>query len=798
MVLIPVLLALTIGFAACKHNRGEDGEAPIQSSGGSVSLSGNAIEESTLTVIVHNLRGTFIYTWLSGDTFIHGADSRNYTIRADDIGKIITVQVAQQGYEGVLTAKTAPVTALTRHTVTFMNEGQQYLELQNVAYGRRIDKPADPVHQPVPDTDFIFLDWHKVENADAINESNLWNFNTDTVTSDIELHAHWTDKTKAHAITFYLHEGDLNSKYGDTQLVQGGEKVGEPPEPSKADYEGHNFEYWYSRDSNGTLTQWTFTDGKSDLPVSAPRDLYAQWVRFYTLAFDTDGGDPIAQEEVQVNESYGKKFPHGMLPVPTHSDEFLQFAHWHNTATNVPLTGKSELLFLRDFPTEDIILKAKWIRIYRVTFDPNDGMFSGGENGIRYIDEGKSFASSGKMIPNNPTKPASNQPFRAWTTDKDDPDTIISKTEIENRDFTAHTTYYALWHLPRRITFMLNLNAGEDETYATRNTFDTLRIPLPPEPENVSQIFTGWWTKNGEGSDWGDQWYTTTLLNPKGSIDDNLPYDTLYARWEPKVKVTFVSNSSAGDYEVFIRQNGKVSKPVFPDDFPGSLSSGVDPDKLTDWHKNGVSFNFDTPITEETTLYAKWTFTIPSPGNPGNPNPSNPIPPLEKGPGGGDIFYHNPDGFKVYQGNAEKDEDDDYVIAYYLEVGPELGQTIWSPSANISALVATSYPGNEAPTMIGRGKKNTRFMMENGATGNSAAGAAASYRGDSNLSDWFLPTSGELKVLRALGTTGTTTYYWCSEQTLSGNAFAVDFSGAAGKTDRSKNTRFPIRPVRAF
>jgi len=102
------------------------------------------------------------------------------------------------------------------------------------------------------------------------------------------------------------------------------------------------------------------------------------------------------------------------------------------------------------------------------------------------------------------------------------------------------------------------------------------------------------------------------------------------------------------------------------------------------------------------------------------------------GPGGGIIFYHDPNGFTMVD-TGEK--------AYYLEAAPDNQEeyTSWA-SENY---FGSNITGTKTP--IGTGRNNTIMILsiDNSAP---AARACVEYRGGGK-DDWFLPSKDELNEL---------------------------------------------------
>jgi|GEM_PF-2244560 len=157
----------------------------------------------------------------------------------------------------------------------------------------------------------------------------------------------------------------------------------------------------------------------------------------------------------------------------------------------------------------------------------------------------------------------------------------------------------------------------------------------------------------------------------------------------------------------------------------------------------------------------------------------------DKGPGGGWIFY--------------VDRDDEFPSFTYLEAAPEdVGSQPWCDKTSVSIPGASG----EAANALGRGKANTRAMLEVCTSG--AANTAAAYRGPNNKTDWYLPAEGELmvmytKLMREQGKGGFGDgYYWSSsEYDYYLLAWGQYFSNGV-QYNGSKDNYLRVRPVRAF
>jgi hypothetical protein len=114
-------------------------------------------------------------------------------------------------------------------------------------------------------------------------------------------------------------------------------------------------------------------------------------------------------------------------------------------------------------------------------------------------------------------------------------------------------------------------------------------------------------------------------------------------------------------------------------------------------------------------------------------------------------------------------------------------------------------------TSIGSGSANTNAMVAAGKCTSGAASTARSYAGG-GLSDWYLPSLGELQQMYAqratiggfnlmteAGTSRTTTTYWSSSEDGSQNFHARSWSFLTNGNDNwSKSLKYGIRPIRSF
>lgn len=189
------------------------------------------------------------------------------------------------------------------YTVRFDTKGGNEIDPQIIKHGDKITKPADPVKPG-----YVFDHWT------TGNGWSLWDFETDVVTYDVTLYAHYN--YGVYTITFDPRGGSVNHETIDMTY-------GQYYYLPNAEYAGHVFDGWYDKDDNfigynGAGLVCNFTEDQT---------LYAKWSALYTISFDTDGGDPLGDIEIFSED------PITSLPTPTR--EGAEFVCWYLNGSEV-------------------------------------------------------------------------------------------------------------------------------------------------------------------------------------------------------------------------------------------------------------------------------------------------------------------------------------------------------------------------------------------------------------------------------------------------------------------------------
>ena len=187
--------------------------------------------------------------------------------------------------------------------VTFDKQGRGTISknYQGTPYGLTITAPTVSA---IP-AGYVFDGWYK----EAVC-TNQWNFETDTVTSDITLYAKWTAKSSS--LTFVKNTDDtVTYKHADGTSASGFSTgltaVYDSDMPYDASYggvnipvrTGYNFQGFYDASSGGNQyydadgkRNTSYTEGKWKVNTTDPTTLYAQWTpKQSALTFDLNNVD---------------------------------------------------------------------------------------------------------------------------------------------------------------------------------------------------------------------------------------------------------------------------------------------------------------------------------------------------------------------------------------------------------------------------------------------------------------------------------------------------------------------------
>jgi uncharacterized repeat protein (TIGR02543 family) len=206
--------------------------------------------------------------------------------------------------------------------VGFNSLGGSVIPSVGVLAGRHVDEPVPPTR-----FGYVFDTWYTDKGC-----TTAWDFWGETVSEDLTLYAGWI---AAYTVSFDSKEG---SSVGAVDIADGS-LLREPARPSRA---GYVFDGWYRDISRENRWDFATTAVESDIT------LYAKWIAFHTVSFNTMGGRGVSDIEDVVDGSVIS------APIAPQRPGF-GFLGWYKENTLENLWD-----FDLDTVTQDVTLYAKW------------------------------------------------------------------------------------------------------------------------------------------------------------------------------------------------------------------------------------------------------------------------------------------------------------------------------------------------------------------------------------------------------------------------------------------------------
>ena len=478
----------------------------------------------------------------------------------------------------------------TYYMVSFDSNGAEGYQDRAIERGGLIVEPQVPTR-----TGYYFLGWY--------NGDTPWNFETDRVNSSLILKAKWSRIT--YSVRFNSNEGSPVPE----QTVEAGNFATRPIDPTRENYRfigwfNGNDEWYFNVDrvtdyitlvarweayptytvtfdSNGgtnILSQYIIEGHKATEPALPTKEnsrflgwyvgdalwsfntntinsnvtLTARWesIPTYTVTFNSSGGSDVPAQHIAEGEK-------AIKPAVPDRAQFSKFLGWY--------LGDTEFDF-DTVITENITLVAKWKNIYKVIFDVD------GSQDYVYVDEGE-------PIQKRPEPTKENNRFIGWYYND-------RKWDFNNDIPTSDMTLTAGWEHTPTYTVTFNSDGGTP----VREQFvgyPTYYLPEPGNPTKPGYRFDGWF--------YGTEKWDFNADRVSSNI-------TLTAKWVKTFIIEFDSSGGTLVNPIMVDKDTKATKPKDP------TKSGY---AFGGWLlEDGTEWNFDTAVTKNITLTAKWLFVV--------------------------------------------------------------------------------------------------------------------------------------------------------------------------------------------
>ncbi|MCM1086716.1 MAG: InlB B-repeat-containing protein [Muribaculaceae bacterium] len=425
------------------------------------------------------------------------------------------------------------------------------------------------------DAGFVLDGWYKDQLC-----TEPWDYENDTVTSDITLYAKWT---AVYTITFdlYGHGITEETEKNDGKIIKenipAGSKLieSETPIPTQA---GFFFEGWYKDEL------WTERWDYENDTVTEDLTLYALWTKNCTVTFDfgehgvKEGADGTPEK---IGTIIKKDIHSGDLLEQTDdlkpTEDGWNFEGWYKDETFTQIWD-----FKKDYVIEDMTLYAKWEDVagkFVVTFN----LSGHGVNFFQYI----SSDTTDNKIEKPETPTAFGYLFENWYKEE----ACTTPWNFETDTVTADITLYAKW---------------DERFYDVTFQSEHGTVPSQKQVKEGALIEQSADLQLTESGFSFEGWYKDAELTQKWDFEQDtvLEPTTLYAKWLTLYTVTF---NLSGHGEDIIKTDIKAGSLLDP----ASISvPAVDGFHFEGWYKDAEfkeQWNFYTDTVQNNiTLYAKW------------------------------------------------------------------------------------------------------------------------------------------------------------------------------------------------
>ncbi len=436
--------------------------------GGTGSMGPQEVQFITETELIANTFTRDGYTFISWNTQADGTGT-SY----DDQG-MITV--------------TEPVTLYAqwdagKRTVTFDSKGGTKVEKQIVNFEGTATKPADPTR-----TGYTFGGWYTDTGCTA-----EFDFATQ-ITVDTTLYAKWT--ANQYTVTLVLDGGVLPEGTSNSITVTYNETYAALPTPTRA---GYTFDGWYNGDTRvQTTDQVTLTDNATFTAHWTPRTDTTYTVEHYKQNVDCQGYTVVEADVENLTGTTGTT----VTATPKTYEGFTVNAGQSETSGTI--TGDGSL-----------VLKVYYDRnTYTVTFSSNDG--------DAYNTTAQAVYEATVAAPGTPST-RTGYAFDGWYTDAECTTKFDFSTQIKD-----NITLYAKWTAKTYpVKFDLGYEGAEmiaDSTVSFDGSFT-----LPANPTRPGYTFAGWFLADGTTQVTADTKWTTddvdgVTLTAHWNANGNTPY----------------------------------------------------------------------------------------------------------------------------------------------------------------------------------------------------------------------------------------------------------------------------------
>lgn len=462
--------------------------------------------------------------------------------------------------------------AVTFHT--YAGDENPPSEENGLHYGEKIPVPAEPVREH-----YSFLGWFKDEE-----HTQLWDFDTDTITGDMVLYAGWEGSIID--VTLHVRYEPEHAEHPDeevtvkpTEDIRYGDFLDrgmlESLEETKH-RDGYTLNGWYMSPDYAEESLWEFAGMRAE-PAEEQMDLYAYWTwDEYTVDFVTYDGDEVNNIPPAEGVRFGEKVTR---PANDPVREHYEFDDWY---PDLDAEEKTPWKFDTDTVTGDMSLYADWIpHVYTLSFETNGGTPLNPVQ-VTYGTHVEQEALKTERI---------GYELTGWYKDPGLTEKFNPERDYVDRDMTI----YAAWELEKfsvRLHYRADKDSQEEEVITYTDVYQAGDYITKPDKTVPHKTLSSWFTEPGWQKE--NQW---VFKRDKVSGDTDL-----YAYWSDTLyNVHFETYGGTEIEDRELAWGSLLEMPEAPE-HEGCTFGG--------WYKDAeykASWDFDEDFVDgDTTIYARW------------------------------------------------------------------------------------------------------------------------------------------------------------------------------------------------
>lgn len=412
----------------------------------------------------------------------------------------------------------------------------------------------------------------------------------------------------------YENESGTDVNFNSQVVREESDTIKSPGTPSKT---GYNFVKWYLYKPSSPTDESTTLENIGKLELGKIYTFRAKFEKeTYNVTFDVDGGASSATNLTQ-NVKYQDKATEPTAPTKAghtfegwykvKEDGTLETTKFDFTSTPITANTKLKAKYTINKMTVEFLANGGTITVSNSSSRNSTSGGTGNTNSNtttttdKYTQQVDWNTSVSSVLSGNITATKNNLTFAGWYLANENGDFILDENGDPKRyDLSSHVTSNLKLKAGYTATVTFKTGIGDaSTTHTTQTVFEGKKAKKPTNPSRTDAAFVSWVKSDGTESG-GD----TSRADEKEAFDFETPVTgnmTLTASWkENAYNLNFETNGGSSIDSTYYSSNQVPSQPETPTRAGYTFIGWYLDENFT------TPYAFLTPLTANTTLYAKW------------------------------------------------------------------------------------------------------------------------------------------------------------------------------------------------